>query len=167
MLPDSLSPLARGDLKRHFLAAMHRYWPDNAEPISELPVPGRPFPEVVGSLHLSLVEMPEWALPFAVDGALAVPQEACGEETVKWENVDWFLAGFLLLECWHERQWEMRFGPIHSYSTRLTRWDRRVWDKAWVNRIALFLRAWAARRARQAGVWFLSLSALQSAWLDR
>jgi hypothetical protein len=64
-----------------------------------------------------------------------------------WEDVDWWLAAFLMLECWHERVWELDHGPIHSYSLRLNGWDARVWDHAWVNRIALFFRRWAAQGA--------------------
>ena len=36
-------------------------------------------------------------------------------------------------------------GTIHSYSYRLYGWDERLWQHAWVNRIALFLREWAAQ----------------------
>ena len=50
-----------------------------------------------------------------------------------------------MLECWHERIWEKKFGPIHSYSFRLKGWDNRVWDYAWVNRIALFLKSWSIK----------------------
>jgi hypothetical protein len=50
-----------------------------------------------------------------------------------------------MLECWHERAWELDHGPIHSYSFLLKGWDTRVWDYAWVNRIALFFRMWAAQ----------------------
>jgi hypothetical protein len=52
-----------------------------------------------------------------------------------------------MLECWHERQRELAHGPIHSYSHRLRDWDQRVWERAWVNRIAMFMRAWAAHAA--------------------
>ena len=61
------------------------------------------------------------------------------------KKVDWWLAIFLLLECWHERHWEAVHGTIHSYSYRLYGWDERLWQHAWVNRIALFLREWAAQ----------------------
>jgi len=43
----------------------------------------------------------------------------------------------------------LNHGPIHSYSFRLKGWDVRVWDHAWVNRIGLFLRTWAARTLEQ------------------
>ena len=36
-------------------------------------------------------------------------------------------------------------GPIHSYSFHLKNWDKRVWEHAWVNRIAIFLRIWASK----------------------
>ena len=52
-----------------------------------------------------------------------------------------------MLEAWHERLWECRHGPIHSYSVCLKDWDERVWQHAWVNRIGLFLRQWSIHLA--------------------
>ena len=46
---------------------------------------------------------------------------------------------FLMLECWHERLFEKDNGPIHSYGYKLKNWDTRAWERAWVNRMALFL----------------------------
>jgi hypothetical protein len=54
---------------------------------------------------------------------------------------------FWFLNALPERAFEERNGPVHSYSFRLGGWDPYLWRHAWVNRIALFLRRWAARRA--------------------
>ena len=62
-----------------------------------------------------------------------------------WQRIDWFSAIFIMMECWHERIWEHKYGPIHSFSFRLKGWDARAWEFPWVNHIALFLREWAAQ----------------------
>jgi len=145
MQPDIVAPVSRGALKDHVRQALQRYWPDNDSLLDRLAVPECRFPRATAPLSLVLVRLPDWAAQFGIDGCLAVPREACaGSETPNWNEVDWWLAAFLMLEGWHERMWEQAHGAVHSYSFRLTGWDQRVWKRAWVNRIALFLRAWAA-----------------------
>jgi hypothetical protein len=95
---------------------------------------------------LQSISLPDWGEHLGVEGVILVPVEACSQGD-NWDQVDWWLAAFLLLECWHERVWEQQHGPIHSYSFRLKGWDARVWDHAWVNRIALFFRAWGEQQA--------------------
>jgi len=131
----------------HVLTALSRYWPNDSKPIRLLPVQQRRVTDPITS-PLSLVEikMPAWAANCGVDGILLVPKEAIAggkPNSELWQYTDWWLAAFLLLEGWHERVWEHQYGPIHSYSFRLTGWDERAWEHAWVNRIALFLRCWA------------------------
>ena len=143
---EGLKPVPRVALIQHLLDCLRRYWPNGDAPLASLPVAERPFPEAVGPLRLVAVTLPEWGAQWGLDGVLLVPHEACLDQP-NWQAVDWWLAAFLMLECWHERAWEQRHGAIHSYSLRLKGWDRRVWARAWVNRIALFLRAWAALAA--------------------
>lgn len=130
------------DIKQHMLGAFHQYWEQHPEDVDNLPVTVREFPVIEPPLRLESVDLPDWADSCGVSGALLVPAEACSPDR-DWRHVDWWLAGFLLLEGWHERVHEARHGPIHSYSFRLTGWDDRVWCHAWVNRIAIFLRLWA------------------------
>lgn len=59
-------------------------------------------------------------------------------------RVDWLAAAEWHLNSAAEQEFEKRHGPIHSYSYRLRGWDTRMWQRAWVNRIALFLRRWAS-----------------------
>lgn len=66
-----------------------------------------------------------------------------------WMRTDWLGAAEWYVDCAAERAYEDAHGPIHSYSGRLPEWDSRMWDRAWVNRIALFLRRWAARTAQR------------------
>lgn len=134
-------------LVRHALRAIASYSEKNEHLLLSLPI------QTLGTdnkikipLKLASVELPEWAFDCGVNGTLLVPQECCLEAKTDWAKIDWWLAIFLMLECWHERIWEKLHGPIHSYSFRLKGWDTRVWDHAWVNRIALFLRKWVAIR---------------------
>lgn len=134
----------RAEMAAHVVKELGRYWPTGREAVASLPVAAVESPKVMLPLRLEAVALPDWAASCGVDGSILVPAEACGQSPV-WEKVDWWLAAFLLLEGWHERMHEAQLGPIHSYSHRLTGWDERAWDRAWVNRIALFLRRWAAR----------------------
>ncbi len=135
------------EIRAHVLAALGRYWPNDAQPVNDLPTTELTLAEAItGPLQLIEVKLPKWAEDCGVDGCLLVPQEAVVPQprsTDVWQQADWWLAAFLLLEAWHERVWEHECGPIHSYSVHLKGWDERVWQRAWVNRIALFLRRWA------------------------
>lgn len=143
---EGLPSLTREVLIEHLLHACSRYFSGHNSILKGLPVKECPFPEVSGPLKLAEVELPVWGAKWGCDGILAVPRECCVDpDAPHWAQVDWWLAAFLMLEGWHERAWEQKNGPIHSYAFRLDGWDARVWDRAWVNRIALFLRAWAAQ----------------------
>ena len=43
---------------------------------------------------------------------------------LSWESIDWWTAAFIMLECIHERMWDTKKGPIHSYSFHLKNWDK-------------------------------------------
>lgn len=140
-------------MRSHVLHALSRYWPLDEGPVERLPLTTLTSePLIKLPLQLRPVKVPAWARDSAVDGQLLVPIEAMptAEQVHRdvWELVDWTLAAFLLLEGWHERLWEQRYGPIHSYSLRLAGWDQRAWQRAWVNRIGLFLRQWAIEREK-------------------
>lgn len=136
----------KSSIKQHLLSALSRYWAKNRELIEQLPVHSVEIDTVNKHLKLVNVRLPDWAIDCGVDQEILVPQEAASDGD-DWQKVDWWLAAFLMLECWHERCWEKEYGPIHSFSFRLKGWDVRLWERAWVNRIALFLRAWAAQLA--------------------
>ncbi|MEE8057574.1 MAG: hypothetical protein V3T17_07035 [Pseudomonadales bacterium] len=99
--------------------------------------------------QMNLVELPAWAADLAVKacGGLLVPAH-CIEDGNKeqWQRTDWLRAVFELLTCLSERLHEEKNGPIHSYSSRLPEGSSLAFDYAWVNRIALFLRRWAAQQ---------------------
>ena len=142
------------EIQNHSIFSLSKYWKNNGHLIEDLPVkrittnitPGTP-------LKLVSILLPDWSKKYGVDKCLLVPSECkpenyLGKDEDLWKEIDWFLAIFLMLECWHERLWENKFGPIHSYSFRLKGWDQRAWECAWVNRIALFLREWAAHQRK-------------------
>mgnify|MGYP001822850495 CR=1 FL=1 len=134
--------LPPSDVRRsQVLGALTAYWPDARAAVEALPVAERRLDDVEVPLRLVAVHVPDWAGRAAVSGEILVPAEVAGQGG--WSTVDWWTAAFLLLEGWHERVWEMSRGPIHSYSWRLEGWDSRAWERAWVNRIAMFLAAWA------------------------
>ncbi len=135
----------------HVLTALDRYWTNDSGPVKALPVARLTLAEPIsGPLRLIEVELPEWVADCGVEGGLLIPEESAAAQPKSaeaWQQTDWWLAAFLLLEAWHERVWEYEHGPIHSYSFRLRGWDDRAWQHAWVNRIALFLRQWAIQRS--------------------
>ena len=89
------------------------------------------------------IKLPNWAESCGIDGCLMVPEELATikDSVLAWDKVDWWLA-YCYLEGLHERAHESKYGTIHSCSIDLPI-GRRAWQYAWVNRIALFLQAWA------------------------
>lgn len=132
-------------IQNHIRVALSRYWPQHSLDFDIIPVVEAQLPTIHGPLKLRTIQLPDWAVHLGIEDKILVPEESCvgGDD---WQQVDWWLAAFLLLECWHERTWELQHGPIHSYSFCLKGWDTRAWDHAWVNRIALFLKAWLVQQ---------------------
>lgn len=137
--------------RKYSLETLNRYWPRNQDLLFQLPIPEQ-IPSIQESLPPKVIDvlLPDWAYEFGVDGKVLIPAWTVvpGEHAL-WERIDWLAAIFWYLSGSAEREYEKRQGPIHSYSFRLPGWDRRLWERAWVNRIALFLRRRAARRAEQ------------------
>ena len=113
-----------------------------------LPIPawGMPEQETLPPACESIA-LPHWAREASIEGGLLIPRWACRQAEGEWNKVDWFAVCFWYLHNVAERVREEANGPIHSYAFRLKGWDTRLWERAWVNRIALFLRCWAAREA--------------------
>ena len=145
-MPDKTPAIpSREMMREHVIVSLRRYWKNGEETLRTLPVHDSEAPDVHLPLLLAEVPLPEWGKSCGIDGILLVPREACASTPAEWRSVDWWLAVFLLLEGWHERILEAQHAPIHSYSGKLKDWDSRAWERAWVNRIALFLRRWAAK----------------------
>lgn len=131
------------------LEALAPYWSVSLASVAMLPMPvALPPAEEPLPPRLSEIRMPPWASDLAPEGAIPVPehcvQEGSGDDHLR---VDWLSAAFWYLNGSAERAFEAAHGPIHSYAYKLTGWPVRIWERAWVNRIALFLRRWAARQA--------------------
>lgn len=129
--------------------SLARYWRRDTASIEALPIPmvegasGAVLPPQV-----VMIALPEWAADLAPDGGLLVSQHCLtAGDGPEWRRVDWWLGIDWFLNATAERAFEDLHGPIHSYSFRLKDWDNRLWSRAWVNRMALFIRRWAARDA--------------------
>ncbi|SLN29672.1 hypothetical protein [Oceanibacterium hippocampi] len=96
---------------------------------------------------LQNVMLPDFAADIAIDGALLIPASCIADPTGGWHGVDWFAVIAWYLHAVPERAHEARRGPIHSYAARLGNWDSRLWEHAWANRAAMFLRRAAAHLA--------------------
>ena len=97
--------------------------------------------------QLEMVRVPSWASSAGHNQELLVPLFCIcrrDDEAPAWKTVDWWAAVFWYINGVAERAHESIHGPVHSYSQKLKNWDSRMWEHAWVNRIALFLRAWVA-----------------------
>lgn len=142
--------------RRFIVEALDRYWPAAHEAILALPVPRAAARATTTPPELARVALPEWAADVGVDGGLLVPAAALmGGPGEPWRRCDWLGAALWYLSGEAERLHEARHGPIHGYGLRLAGWDPAMWERAWVNRIALFLR----RQAERDGCTFAPLPA--------
>jgi hypothetical protein len=137
--------------RRYVATELGRYWPRGLDAVLRLAVPAAPA-DVPMPLppRFETVRLPDWAAELGVAGALLVPSQCIVPgEGEAWQRTDWWSAAAWFLTGAAERAHESTHGPIHSYSGRLQGWDARMWDHAWVNRMALFLRRRAARELEQ------------------
>lgn len=131
------------------LAQCKRYWPKGATSLSGLSIAQSPS-DCLGETipALVMVTMPPWALDLAPQGQMLIPEGllvAGGGDP--WERVDWWQSLAWFLRGGLEAAFERMHGPIHSYSYRLHNFPPELWQFAWANRMALFLRRYASRRA--------------------
>lgn len=128
--------------------AGRRYWPDGAVPAD--PHPGRVCDLSVLGRSWTDVDLPDQYTHLGVRGQLVV-DEACltDGEGPAFDRCDWYLAAFCHLSGIAEQRHEARYGPVHSFASRLPSIPSRCFDHAWANRILLLLRQAEADR-RQA-----------------
>lgn len=136
-----LAPPNSATQRDYLLRQFRDYWPRGAQALRDLPIPEASFFPVELPPSMAEVTLPEWASDIGEEGRLLLPAAWAGE----WHRVPWWSVLFWYVSGWAERRAEMASGPIHSYSHRLAGWDARIWDRAWSNRIALFLRRWGAQ----------------------
>ncbi len=133
--------------RKYAVDTLSQYWLKNVEWVYQLPI-FEVVPQTLPNLppRMQYIEIPDWAKDVGVDGKLLVPRESLKSvNETSWNQVDWFSAIFWYLNGSAERAYEKTHGPIHSNCFRLKSWDPRIWDRAWVNRIALFLRRWVSK----------------------
>lgn len=126
--------------------AGRRYWPVGVSKIAELPIPTI-TPTVLSGRTVDLV-LPDWAADLGVGepaALLVLPEFLTDEQAVTYDSCDWFGVVDALLNGALERQAELQGRISHAYSSRIDV-DPALFDSAWVNRIFLFLRRWAAHR---------------------
>ncbi len=133
--------------RNYILRTLACYWPNNAQPILNLPIPHIKYEHLQSfPPQVQFINLPQWSAEIGVNGQMLIPQQAITPgEGPAWCRTDWFSVAFWYLNGLAERTFESQYGPIHSYSFRLKGWSSSLWEYAWVNRIALFLRRWASR----------------------
>lgn len=141
MQKSTLDLPSKHKIKKHVISSLDIYLGKINDQAHNLPINEKKIKEVNIPLLLESIQIPKWSKNFCKFEEILVPREACGK-TKNWNDVDWWLASFLMLECWHERVYENKFGSINSYSFKLKGWDTRIWEKPWVNHIGIFLMAW-------------------------
>lgn len=139
-------------IKSYILKALAPYWTKGGEAISSLPVlqvlPNETLYPT--SQNLLKIKMPDW-LPEPFREPIPVPKNAIiNTSSSTWEQVDWYYVAFWYLNALAEQRFEQSSAPIHSFSFKLKGWDQSVWQRAWVNRIAILLRFWAAKESDSA-----------------
>ena len=116
----------------------------------KLPVVNIDLPLPCFPPNMQFIQLPDWAQDLGENGHILIPSEYLqAGEHAEWQRTDWWAVAFWYLNGLPERAFEETHGEIHSYSFRLKHWDDRMWQKPWVNHIALFLRRWAAVHLRQ------------------
>lgn len=130
----------------HSVQCLSRYWKIGVDNVLSLPIKEARRPEVETlPPELIWVELPEWGGEFGVDRSILVPKWTVNVGgSPAWQQTDWLYAAFWYLNGLAEREFENRNGPIHSYNYKLKGWNPHLWEYAWVNRIALFIRRWAS-----------------------
>lgn len=140
--------IAQISVKRQYVAeVLTSYWPHGIASILALPVPdARDIQDEPLPPQVKMIGLPEWAEDAGISKGLLVPEQfVMSGEGPEWTRVDWFSVIFWYINGTSERALEKKNGTIHSYAFLLKGWDCRIWERAWVNRVALFLRRWAAR----------------------
>lgn|SRR5262245_11983151 len=134
-------------LRDHALTSGRRYWPRGEGVVMAVAAASHIRYLASETRNGVLVPLPDWAVDLGVGSppSLLVDARAIvpGEGPIH-DRCDWWLAAGLHLFGASERTNEARYGPAHSYAFRL-RVDHRLFERAWANRIFLFLRRAAAR----------------------
>lgn len=132
-----------------------RYWLNSAQGekyAGRRQIAALPIATTTGILgadpSLLKVQLPVWAADIGVNGALLVFADMIETgDAPEWKRCDWLSVAFHMLASTPERVHEVENGPSLSYAFRLSPRMAPLFERAWVNRIFLFLRRWAAHDA--------------------
>lgn len=130
------------NIKEFGLNLLEPYWGNNIDLISNLPIKNYEDNQIVIPVKLKEISLPKWASHCGVNNMIPVPLEVTRKNS-EWQNIDWWYVIYWYANSLAERKYENIYGPIHSYSYKLKNWDKKMWDHAWVNRIAMFLYCWS------------------------
>jgi hypothetical protein len=136
------------EIKNFGLDLLSCYWGERGKTIRELPIRQSMNNTLMLPVTLTEVVLPDWALHCGIEGQILVPTEVVSLGA-SWQDIDWWYVIHWFTNCLAEREFERQHGPINSYSYKLTGWDERMWEHAWVNRIAMFLYCWASYLAER------------------
>jgi hypothetical protein len=132
------------DRRKWVLACGARNWGGRADLVDALPMPRLSMYNGAPG-RLVRVTLPAWAADVGVSGRLLAFVDCMRDgEGPEWMRCDWLNVAWHMLSGSHERAHEERHGPILSYAYRLPTELQPHFDRAWVNRIFMFLRRWAA-----------------------
>jgi hypothetical protein len=137
------------NIRDYILTEGLAYWQKNPQLIKNLPIPVQSEP----NYRFTRITLPEWAkdLGHPSDNTILVDTGYISDESKpgNWKQVDWISYTFYLLNGTYEKHIEAQKGIIHSYAFKLKEYPQELWEYAWVNRIFLLLRRWAARIAER------------------
>lgn len=140
-------PMSVKKTRAYIISQGKEYWGQQSSLIETLPIPQKSIAEY----RFKDVCLPAWAKGLGIGDQNIIPVDTGyivqDLEKDEWQCVDWFSYAFHLLNGLYERQIEDENGPIHSYSMHIKDYPVALWEYAWVNRIFMFLRKWAAQEA--------------------
>ncbi len=128
----------------YLLTVGQHYWTNGDQIVRSLPI-AKSISSV--SYEITAIALPDWASDLGVyESASLLVDASCvidGKEPA-WKRCDWWRAAWLHLTGWVERHHENQYGPTHSNFSKMGH-QGELYDHAWVNRIFMFLKRWAAR----------------------
>jgi|CXWL01.1.fsa_nt_gi hypothetical protein len=137
---------SRHTVLQFLLKAGARYWPRSANLIGDQWALGRDAHADALGRSWRAIATPDWARDLGVEGRLLVDTAALTDGPgPEYQRCDWALAAFSHLIASAEMRAEKARGPCHSYSTPIKQTSTDLFERAWVNRIFLFMRRSAAR----------------------
>jgi len=131
----------RNNIIDYLIDVGQKYWTNSSNEIRKLGIPNI---DKNNGFEIKRIRLPYWASGIGIgqDNHILVYRRFINSED--YRECDWWRNAFFMLNCMQEREFEKRYGPIHSNYSKIKGFDKELFRYAWVNRIFLFLRRWAA-----------------------